>query len=59
MINVHRKIFKHMEGLSKKVMMHAYEVVSLDFLKLRVHLVQVYRLKVPVERVVKFHFSIN
>ena len=23
MVNVHRKIFKHMEGLFKKVMMHA------------------------------------
>ena len=25
MVNMHRKIFKHMEGLFKKVMMHGYE----------------------------------
>ena len=34
MINVHRKIFKHMEGLSKKVMMHAYEVASCSITRL-------------------------
>ena len=58
---MHRKISKHIEGLFKKVMMHAYEVASCSIirLRLRVHLVQVYRLKVPVERVVKFHFSMN
>ena len=40
-----------MEGLFKTVMIHAYEVVSCSILKLRVHLVQVCRLKVSVERV--------
>ena len=60
MVNVHRKIFKHMEGLFKKVMMHAYEVASRSIIRLpEAELVQLYRLKVPVERVVKFHFSMN
>ena len=54
MVNMHRKIFKHWRGNDACLV-----VVSLDFLRLRVHLVQVYRLKVPVERVVKFHFSMN
>ena len=34
MINVHRKIFKHMEGLFKKVMMHACEVASCSIIRL-------------------------
>ena len=44
---MHWKIFK---GSFKKVMMHGYEVakLSLDFLRLRVYLVQICRLKVPV-----------
>ena len=33
MVNVHRKIFKHMEGLFKKVMMHAYEVASRSIIR--------------------------
>ena len=34
MVNVHRKIFKYMEGLFKKVMMHAYEVASCSIIRL-------------------------
>ena len=34
MVNVHRKIFKHMEDLFKKVMMHAYEVASCSIIRL-------------------------
>ena len=34
MVSVHRKIFKHMEGLFKKVMMHAYEVASCSIIRL-------------------------
>ena len=34
MVNMHRKIFKHMEGLFKKVMMHAYEIASCSIIRL-------------------------
>ena len=59
---MHRKIFKHMEGLFKKVMMHAYEVASCSIIRLpeaESAPSPSVQLKVPVERVVKFHFSMN
>ena len=34
MVNVHRKIFNHMKGLFKNVMMHAYEVASCSIIRL-------------------------
>ena len=34
MVNMHRKIFKHIEGFFKKVMMHAYEVASCSIIRL-------------------------